>query len=55
MDANGSHMRWERKAGIKDHFSSVAGQLGTATAEIRNNRRAGLEKKSRTGFWTCQI
>ena len=54
MDANGSHMRWERKAGIKDHFSSVAGQLCTATAEIRNNRRAGLEKKS-TGFWTCQI
>lgn len=54
MDANGSNMRWERKTGIKEDSRFVAEQLGRVVAEMRSNgRSAGLEKKSRLGFWTC--
>lgn len=35
MDANGSHTRWERNAGIKDDFSFVAGQLRWATSGMQ--------------------
>ena len=54
MDANGSTMRWERKTGIKGDSRFVSEQPGRVVAEMRNNARsAGLEKKSRLGFWTC--